>query len=256
MHWPRGLGPPVRAGGGASGPRPDYRWRSDFGISLDGSSNVQSWTDSIQAAVISQGTAGNRPGYTASDPTFNGAPSVTMTGKFLQSVDSEARWRFLAEESSTMVIVNRRTGNPAGVISLLIYAGADGNPARVGICDYYAPGTPDVTYAKITNGAGYTRDLGIAFGGSGVPNWKAIRNDPDNSQLRLQLSGGVDTGWSAYTGAAPLGALSSTFFLGYTNPSFSFVGECVDVAFFNRVLSDGELAAYVAKMVALYGATP
>jgi hypothetical protein len=56
--------------------------RSDVGVTLDGSNNVEQWRRliGISGARATQATAGLRPGFTAENATFNGHPSVDPDG--------------------------------------------------------------------------------------------------------------------------------------------------------------------------------
>lgn len=53
-------------------------WRSDLGITQSGT--VSQWVDQKNGITLAQGTAGQRPTFSASDANFNGRPSITFDG--------------------------------------------------------------------------------------------------------------------------------------------------------------------------------
>ena len=91
---------PPSSGGAAVDPivalSPVALWRSDYGIT-EVSSAVSVWSDMISERTLTQGVAGNRPGYTASNANLNGLPSLNWadSGDRLNSSEAASAWKFL-----------------------------------------------------------------------------------------------------------------------------------------------------------------
>jgi len=117
MPIPRGLINRMRLVGSGAGYTPANLpslvawWRSDQGVSLDGSNLVQSWTDlSPSAWVASQATAGTRPAVNATG--INGKRSVVFTGS---KVLTNALNNIVTAGSSYSVFIVGKTGNGAPI---------------------------------------------------------------------------------------------------------------------------------------------
>lgn len=106
---------PNKVGGGAA------LWtRSDLGVSLDGSSNVQTWADqSGLGNNLAQVTAGNRPGYSVNGGV-NGLPYLSFDYTKLQGLVSSGNTIALAVTDLFVVlrVTSESTGNDQCPVAL------------------------------------------------------------------------------------------------------------------------------------------
>ena len=87
-------------------------WRADSGVETD-SGNVVNWESKVGGYTVTQGTAGNRPAFNATDSNFNNEPTIsfdpTGSADFLGLTDAGFAGNFDSGSSFTVFIVMRAT---------------------------------------------------------------------------------------------------------------------------------------------------
>ena len=98
-------------------------WRCDSGLTLDGSSWVQAWTDVIGGKILAQSGAGGRPGltsgrYTTTAVNFGrtGSTGLYASTNTLGNPDSGANWKWIQDgtEKYHIFICGRSSGGATG----------------------------------------------------------------------------------------------------------------------------------------------
>lgn len=214
----------------------------DKGITLDGSSNVSGWanqgsTGSAQNAFMS--TIGNRPGYIASNSSYNNHGTITNTDtgtKYLQVTPPTA------PTAAEIFIVGNAGADPAPA------TGARAANFRFG-SDCYFPFSDSIVYCTTFSVSGYR------YNGNPTPSLATpwLFNVAANSSSWV---GKLNTATLASVGAHTFtfGSGAGAWLLGRTATSF-FYGNFARILIYNRILTSTERAQVEQYCKTTYGLT-
>lgn len=206
--------------------------RADQGVTVSAGGGVSQWNDlSVRGNNLTQATLSKQPTYNASDPSYNGQPTLS----------------FLAANSQVIVSPTVSQVQPATYVYCCEVTNANGSLLDSTTATtnniYFAPYTR--LYAGSSGGLDDSSGPGFATQNIGA----AIFNGASSSVYTLstglrQLTGGAMSGGSAATFALGGGAGGSG------DPSMT--GKIAEFMAFNRILNTNELLMIFRYMAARY----
>lgn len=211
-------------------------WKADWGLTLDGSNNVQAWLDSASYATLAQSNASLRPTVTANNANFGGKPTLNTTGT--QYLTCPAR---VAVQPNTVCVIwkaNALSGNTPAIFDSatnsadrqVFYMDAGGTHVNA---TANASGSPQITSSNTITTSDTLAAIGI-FKGSA-------------SSLILK---GITT--SGNTGS---GGLPDLRVFGANSGGLIGQSSIYEIRIYPRDLTTTEIAQYRAYAAAATGAT-
>ncbi len=235
-------------------------YRADSLITQVAGPKVSAWGDLRGGDQdVSQGTDANRPAYTAADANFRNKPTVSQGAATLALLDNTAAdWKFLHDGTGCTVFCVVRPSNNAAAVQILWDTTVTTGAANVGACLFY-DGPNDRFRYFVGNGTTNILNTPSSNNSSPQDTTQVVicryqeGRAPSESDVRARgVTAGSENTSGAPSAANPAGALAIGA-LG--NLTAGFFGVEAELAFYNRVLTDGECALLEAYAAARYGTT-
>lgn len=219
-----------------------YAWfRSDMGITLNGST-VSAWADqSGNGKNLTQGTASNQPTFVSSDSEYNNYGSLSFDG--VNDVLTGASFNY---GSFTMFIVGKVTTAAGNGYYYIRGSGASS--------DYLWSRTADTLYVDRNNASTRNRkdNNNATWGVGSTPKTVTQSFDGTNAGSILRVNGSGQTMTETAANDPGTSSVSRTFNLYSDNATYFTIGTIAELIIYSAALSANDRSRIEAYLKARY----